>query len=102
MKKMTLHFKDGGTMDVDTSGQEINLIENINSFYENLVINKLNEEEYKLSGFEEEYQIFNLTTKKLYNKKIQDSVILITMDLDENEYNHIIEIIKRKQNDINN
>jgi hypothetical protein len=66
------------------------------------VIDKLNEEEYKLSGFEEEYQIFNLTTKKLYNKKIQDSVILITMDLDENEYNHIIEIIKRKQNDINN
>lgn len=102
MKKMTLHFKDGESKDIDTNSEEMNLINNINSFYDNLVVEKLNDEEYKLSGFGSEYQIFNLSTKQLYNKVVQDSVILITIDLEESEYNYILETIKKKENDINN
>lgn len=100
MKKMTIYFKDGESMDIDPG--EINLIDNINSFYENLIIEKMNEYEYRLSGFQEEYQIFNLSTKQLYNKKEQETVVLITMDLDDIEYEHIKATIKNKENDSNN
>jgi hypothetical protein len=102
MKKMTIYFKDGETMDIDTTSEEMNLIDNINSFYDDLIVEKLNEYEFKLSGFQEEYQVLNLSTKQLYNKKEQDSVVMITIDLDDIEYNHILETIKKKENDSNN
>lgn len=102
MKKMTVYFKNGEKMDIDTSSEEINLIDNINSFYDDLIVEKLNENEFKLSGFQEEYQVLNLSTKQLYNKKEQDSVVMITIDLDDIEYNHILETIKKKENDSNN
>lgn len=102
MKNMTIHFKNGEKMYIDTTSEEIDLVDNINSFYENLIVEKLNDYEYKLSGFQEEYQIFNLSTKQLYNKKEQESVVMITIDLEETEYIHILETIKKKENDFNN
>ena len=102
MKKIVLNFIDGHTMNIVDDLDKINLIENINSFYQNLVIEKMSDVEYKLSGFEQEYQIFNIHTKELYNNTNQSGVIKISMQLDEDEFQHILKTIKRKENDINN
>jgi hypothetical protein len=102
MKKIVLHFEDGHQMDVVDDLDKINLIENIDSFYNNLIIERLNDLEYRLSGFEKEYQIFNIQTKELYNNINQSGVIKVSMKLEEEEFEHILKTIKRKENDINN
>lgn len=101
MKKIVLYFEDGHKMDVMEDLDKINLIENINSFYDNLVIEKINDKEYRLSGFEENYQIFNIQTKELYNNTSQSGVVKVSMQLEEEEFQHILKTIKRKENDTN-
>ena len=101
MKKIVLYFEDGHKMDVMEDIDKINLIENINSFYDNLIIEKINDKEYRLSGFEENYQIFNIQTKELYNNTNQSGVVKVSMQLEEEEFQHILKTIKRKENDTN-
>ena len=101
MKKIVLYFEDGHKMDVMEDLDKINLIENINNFYDNLIIEKINDKEYRLSGFEENYQIFNIQTKELYNNTNQSGVVKVSMQLEEEEFQHILKTIKRKENDTN-
>lgn len=101
MKKIVLYFEDGHKMDVMEDIDKINLIENINSFYDNLIIEKINDKEYRLSGFEENYQIFNIQTKELYSNTNQSGVVKVSMQLEEEEFQHILKTIKRKENDTN-
>jgi hypothetical protein len=102
MKKIVLHFSDGYKMDVIENLEQINLVENFNSFYDDLIVESINNIEYKFSGFENEYQIFNIQTRELYNIIDQNEVVKVSMQLDENEFNQILKIIKRKENDFNN
>jgi UDP-N-acetylenolpyruvoylglucosamine reductase len=102
MKKIVLHFNDGYKMDVSDNLESINLIENIDSFYDNLIIERLNDLEYRLSGFQQEYQILNIQTKELYNNTKQSGVVKVSMQLEEEEFQHILKTIKRKENDSNN
>ena len=102
MKKIVLHFSDGYKMDVIENLEQINLVENFNSFYDDLIVESINNIEYRFSGFENEYQIFNIQTRELYNIIDQNGVVKVSMQLDENEFNQILKIIKRKENDFNN
>jgi hypothetical protein len=102
MKKIVLHFSDGYKMDVIENLEQINLVENFNSFYDDLIVESINNIEYRFSGFENEYQIFNIQTRELYNIIDQNGVVKVSIQLDENEFNQILKIIKRKENDFNN
>ena len=101
MRKITVHFLDGQTSIVEND-VDLNLIENIKSFYENLKIEKLNNNEFKLSGLEEHYQIFNIEKKQLYNLTQQGTVFMVTIDLEKDEFEYILETIENKKNDSNN
>ena len=102
MKNIKLVFEDNSTMYVNEGKNNINLIEKIDSFYDELKVTKLNENEYKLWGFENEYQIFNKKTKELYTSPNQANVKLVILELEENEFKHILEIINKKENGSNN
>lgn len=100
MKKITAHFLNGQTSVIEND-IDLNLIENIKSFYQNLKIEKLNNNEFKLYGLEEHYQIFNIEKKQLYNLTQQGTVFMVTIDLEEDEFEYILETIKNKENDSN-
>jgi ArsR family metal-binding transcriptional regulator len=67
-----------------------------------LKVLKMNDYEYKLFGFENEYQILNIQTKELYSNTNQNGVIKIRIILEEEEFEQILEKVKNKINDNNN
>jgi len=102
MKKIVFYLLDGTTTTIQEGLDELELIDSFDNFYDDLKILKINDYEYKLYGFRDEYQIFNIETKELYNDINQSGVFKVSMNLDEEEFQHIMKIIKRKENDNNN
>lgn len=102
MKKITLHFKDGNSIENTQDLDKIDLVNNLKNSIHKLKFKKLSEFEWKIWESEEDYQILNLTTKQLYNYTNQNGVILISMDLDEYELEYILQTIKKEEDDINN
>ncbi len=98
MKKIVLHFENGLTKEITEQFSDVDLIESFNKAFEHLQISKINDFEWKIFESEENYQIFNIQTKELYNLTEQSGVIKISTVLDDNEFNHILEIINKKTN----
>lgn len=96
MKKIVLHFENGLTKEITEQFDDIDLIDSFNKSIEYLQISKINDFEWKIFESEENYQIFNTETKELYNLTEQSGVIKITTELDDDEFNHILDIINKK------